>query len=107
MTPPPDASSLRGLTVLVPRAAWQAPVLSDRIRDRGGEVIEAPVLKIEPGDLDALRTAALELAAGSFTALCFTSPNGVRALAQRLAAEQLDRDVVERAGFIACVGAGT
>lgn len=107
MNPPAEASSLRGLKVLVPRAAWQASALSDRIRARGGEVIEAPVLQIEPGDLDELRTAAHELAAGSYAAVCFTSPNGVRALAQTLATEQLDPAIVRLAGLIACVGSGT
>jgi uroporphyrinogen III methyltransferase / synthase len=99
--------SLVGRTVLVPRAPEQAGELSDRIRALGGQVVEAPVLLIEPGDADALAGATRELADGGFAAVCFTSPNGVRAVARTLEDVGLDAEVVRRPSLIACVGPGT
>lgn len=99
--------SLAGAKVLVPRAPEQAGELSDRIRALDGEVVEAPVLLIEPGDTDALAAAVRELADGGFAALCLTSPNGVRALAQMLEALSVDAEVVRQTELIACVGPGT
>ncbi len=102
-----DTGSLAGAKVLVPRAPEQAAELSDRIRALGGEVVEAPVLLIEPGDTDALAVAVRELADGGFAAVCLTSPNGVRALAQSLEGLGIDAEVVRQAELIACVGPGT
>lgn len=102
-----DTGSLAGVKVLVPRAPEQAAELSDRIRALDGEVVEAPVLLIEPGDTDALATAVRELADGGFAAVCLTSPNGVRALAQAVEDLGVDAEVVRRAELIACVGPGT
>ncbi len=107
MTAAPGPSTLRGLRVLVPRAPEQAAELSDRVRARGGEVVEAPVLLIERGDADALAGAVRELADGRFAAICFTSPNGVRALATALETAHLDAEVVRRPSLVACVGPGT
>ncbi len=98
---------LEGARVLVPRASGQAGELSARIRALGGDVVEAPVLVIEPGDETALADAAAGLAAGRFAAVCFTSPNGVRAVATVLATHGHDASVVRSAGLLACVGAGT
>ncbi|MDQ4130729.1 MAG: uroporphyrinogen-III synthase, partial [Actinomycetota bacterium] len=67
---------LAGISVLVPRAAEQAPQLSERIRRLGGEVVEAATIVIGPGNSEELAAALAELAAGAFTAVCFTSPNG-------------------------------
>jgi uroporphyrinogen-III synthase len=107
VTSEPSVGGLAGRRVLVPRAPEQAPELSDRIRARGGEVVEAPVLLIEPGDGDTLRGAVRDLADGGFAAVCFTSPNGVRAVARTLDAVGLDAEVVRRPALIACVGPGT
>lgn len=98
---------LAGVRVLVPRAPGQARALSDRIRALGGEPVEAPVLTIEPGDRVALEHAVRDLAAGRFRVLCLTSPNGVDALADALAAAGLDTRALAGAGSVACVGRGT
>jgi uroporphyrinogen III methyltransferase / synthase len=103
----PGVGSLAGVRVLVPRAPAQAAALSDRIRALGGDPVEAPVLRIEDGDLSALRTAVEELAAGAFTLVCLTSPNGVAALADVLEDAGLDARALAAGGTIACVGSGT
>ena len=98
---------LAGARVLVPRAVEQAAELSDRIRARGGEPVESPVLVIEPGDRAALDTAVDELIGGTFVAVCLTSPNGVRGLAHVLRDRQVSAQVVADVGLLACVGPGT
>lgn len=98
---------LAGRRVLVPRSPGQAPELSDRIRARGGEPVQAPTILIEPGDDDALRAAVRDLAEGGFAALCLTSPNGVAALAGALRAEGLDARALAPARLLAVVGPGT
>jgi uroporphyrinogen-III synthase len=77
---------LAGVRVLVPRPPHQASELSRRIRDAGGEPVEAPTIATVPGDADALRAAVAGLVAGRFAGVCFTSGNGVRALASACAA---------------------
>lgn len=101
------AGSLAGARVLVPRAPEQAGELSDRIRALDGEVVEAPVLMIEPGDTDELARAVRDLADGTFAAVCLTSPNGVRALAGAVSELGEDVEVVGRVDLVACVGPGT
>jgi uroporphyrinogen III methyltransferase / synthase len=104
--PGPEASLL-GRRVLVPRAAGQAAALSERIRARGGEPVEAPVLTIEPGDREMLHAAVRDLAAGGFALVCLTSPNGVDAVAEALAAAGFDARAFAGTGRVACVGRGT
>jgi uroporphyrinogen III methyltransferase / synthase len=103
----PGVGPLAGVRVLVPRAPEQAAALSRRIRALGGDPVEAPVLRIEEGDLPALRDAVDELAAGAYTLVCLTSPNGVAALADVLEDAGLDARALSAAGTIACVGSGT
>ena len=103
----PAAGPLAGLRVLVPRSPEQASELSERIRARSGEPVEAPTILIEPGDDDALRAAVHDLAGGAFVALCLTSPNGVAALAATLDAEGLDARALDRVRVVAAVGPGT
>ena len=95
------------MRVLVPRAPAQAPELADRVRDLGGEPVEAPTILIEPGDDDALRAALRDLADGAFTVACLTSPNGVVAVEHALAAEGLDARVFAPLTLLAAVGPGT
>jgi uroporphyrinogen-III synthase len=102
-----SAGALAGRRVLVARAVGQAAELSDRIRAAGGEPIEAPVLRIEPGDTAALRAAMRDLAAGAYRWVGLTSPNGVDAVADALAAERLDARALAGADGVACVGSGT
>jgi uroporphyrinogen-III synthase len=70
----------------VPRPPHQASELSRRIRDAGGEPVEAATIETAPGDADALRAAVAGLVAGRFAGVCLTSGNGVRALASACAA---------------------
>jgi uroporphyrinogen-III synthase len=102
-----STSPLAGVEVLVPRAPEQAAELSERIRALGGRVVEAPVLLIEPGEIPALTEAVRGLGEGRFVAVCFTSPNGVRAVAKALDEAGLDGRAVRRADTVACVGPGT
>jgi uroporphyrinogen-III synthase len=106
-TPLPGSGPLAGTRVLVPRAPEQAAALSDRVRALGGDPVEAPVLRIEEGDLAALRAALRDLAAGAFQLVCLTSPNGVAAVADALDEEGLDARVFAGVVTIACVGPGT
>lgn len=98
---------LAGRRILVPRAQRQAPALSRRIREAGGQPVEAPVLLIEPGDAVQLDGAVAELADGAFHGVCFTSPNGVRGVAEALRRTDRTPDVVRTATLVACVGPGT
>lgn len=109
MTQSTDLASdaLTGVRVLVPRAQAQAPALSRRIRAAGGQPVEAPVLRIETGDVAALARAVKQLAAGRFPGVCFTSPNGVSGVAAALEAGGLDGRAVRSASLVACVGPGT
>jgi len=98
---------LRGVRVLNPRAAHQAPALTGRIRALGGESVEAPLLEVAPGDGDALDRAVRALADSAYELLALTSPNGVDALAGALAAAGLDARALAGARTVACVGPGT
>jgi uroporphyrinogen-III synthase len=97
---------LDGLAVLVARAPGQAAALSDRVRQLGGEPVEAPTIRILPGDRAGLTDALREAAAGRYAAICFTSPNGVEAVAAALADAGLDAGVLTGVQ-VAAVGAGT
>lgn len=101
------SAALAGRRVLVLRAPAQAAALSDRVRALGGEPVEAPVLRIEPGDLPALDAAVVEAASGSVALLCLTSPNGVDALADAVVRTGTDPAALRRVERIACVGRGT
>lgn len=72
---------LAGKRVLVPRPPHQASELTRRIAAAGGEPVEAATIATAPGDTAALRAATEELAAGRLSGVCFTSGNGVGAVA--------------------------
>ena len=101
------ARPLAGRRVLIPRARSQAGRLAERVRDLGGVAIEAPVLRIDPGDDAALRAALRDLAGGDFVLLCLTSRNGVDAVADGLEREGLDARALAGVASVACVGRGT
>ncbi len=66
---------LAGRRVVVTRAKHQAGKLSATLRGRGAEVIEMPVIEIEPLSPDG---EALDVfARGDLDLICFTSPNAV------------------------------
>lgn len=67
--------------MLVPRPPHQASALSARIRDAGGEPVEAATIRTAPGDAAGLVDAVCRLAADGFAGTCLTSANGVHALA--------------------------
>lgn len=100
------AEPLAGLSVLVPRAPEQAEALSARIRALGGEPVEAPTIEIRPGDRDRLVAALQGVARGEYTAVCVTSPNGVRAVAAALDDAGLDAQVFAEVQ-LAAIGPGT
>lgn len=100
MSPP---GPLAGRRVLVPRPPHQASALAARIRAAGGVAVEAPTIRTEPGDPDALRACVHDLAAGRAAGVCFTSGNGVHALAA--AADEAGVDRPELLAGLSLVGA--
>lgn len=98
---------LNGLRVLVPRTRDQASGLSMHVRSLGGEPIEAPTIRVEPGDHDHLAEAVADVANGAFAGVCLTSPNGVDAFATALESAGLDSRALARVDTVACLGPGT
>jgi len=94
-----DRRPLHGRTVAVTRARAQASGLASRLRELGAEVIEAPAIRIValPGDAPDL---------AGYDLVCFTSPNGVALLFDRL--ERAGADARTLAGAtVAAIGPGT
>ena len=103
---------LHGCTVVVTRARDRAGELASRLRALGAEVVEMPLIRVEPasgpgnpgGGRAAFDVGAL--VGGDQDMLCLTSPNGVRFLFDGLGAEGLDARAL--AGMrIAALGPGT
>ncbi len=94
---------LRGRSVAVTRARAQASGLAHALRELGATVIEAPVIRTQP------LTPAAPLDLSPYDLVCFTSPNAVDALFERLAqAARPPRDARALAGArIAAIGSGT
>jgi uroporphyrinogen III methyltransferase / synthase len=90
---------LAGMTVAVTRARAQASALSGRLRALGAAVVEAPAIRIVPRDGPAPDLSRYDL-------VCLTSPNGVRLLFDRLAADGLDARALAGAR-VAAIGPGT
>jgi uroporphyrinogen III methyltransferase / synthase len=90
---------LAGRVIAVTRARAQASGLAARLRTLGAEVVEAPVIRIEPLEGPAPDLARYDL-------VCLTSPNGVDALFERLRAA--GRDARAFSGTrVAAIGPGT
>jgi uroporphyrinogen III methyltransferase / synthase len=90
---------LHGRTVAVTRARPQASALAARLRELGATVVEAPAIRTQPLAAELPDIAAFDL-------VCLTSPTGVHALFERLAAA--GRDARALAGpAIAAIGPGT
>jgi uroporphyrinogen III methyltransferase/synthase len=98
---------LHGKTVAVTRARAQASGLASRLEGLGAEVIEAPVIRIEPKiETEAAQGAVRALGAGTYDVVCLTSPNGARLLLDALARVGLDARAL--AGTtLAVIGPGT
>lgn len=96
---------LFGKRVVVTRARKQAGVFSSLLRELGAEVIEMPVIRIEP-PRDRLAFGELVQEAHSYDWLIFSSPNGVDAFFELFFKIYDDARALGGA-FIAALGAGT
>jgi uroporphyrinogen III methyltransferase/synthase len=85
--------------VAVTRARAQASELGARLRVLGAGVVEAPAIRIVPLD-----GPAPDL--GRYDLVCLTSPNGVKLLFERLAADGRDARALGEAR-VAAIGPGT
>ena len=96
---------LSGRTVVVTRARAQSSGLAERLRALGAEVVETPVIRIEPRPLEGELAAALERI-GDYALVCLTSPNAAELLLDALTAT--GRDARALAGVaVAAVGPTT
>ncbi|MDX6377117.1 MAG: uroporphyrinogen methyltransferase / synthase [Gaiellaceae bacterium] len=87
---------LHGVTVAVTRARTQASELVRRLRDLGGGVVEAPVIRIEP-------VAGPPIDASGYDLVCLTSPNAPALLLERIGGDARLLAGVE----VAAIGPGT
>jgi uroporphyrinogen III methyltransferase/synthase len=94
---------LRGRTIAVTRARAQASGLARDLRALGASVVQAPVIRTR----SLAQSAPLNLS--GYDLVCLTSPNGVRALFERLAhATDPPRDARALANArVAAIGPGT
>ncbi|MGF1632447.1 MAG: uroporphyrinogen-III C-methyltransferase [Phycisphaerae bacterium] len=96
---------LFGRRVVVTRTRQQASDLAEMLAELGAEVIEAPMIRLEPaGDLVAVEDALRN--AGGYDWLVFTSANGASAAGERMT--RLGLDARALAGVkVAAVGQAT
>jgi len=90
---------LAGRTIAVTRARAQASELAGRLRELGATVVQAPVIRTRALPGPPIDPAPYDL-------ICLTSPNGVDALFERLAAAGLDARALAGAR-LAVIGPGT
>ena len=100
---------LSGRTVAVTRARAQTSGLARRLRELGAEVVQAPVIRIQPlaDGGTGLHPPPLDLS--PYDLICLTSPNGVAQLFERLAQSgHHPADARALAGArVAAIGPGT
>ncbi len=96
---------LDGKRIVITRARDQAQILSDKIRALGGVPVEMPAINIAPVSDFAALDEALDHAA-QYDWVVFTSANGVRAVAERLAARGLEIHRLS-IGKLAAIGPAT
>ena len=101
-----SAGPLAGSTVVVTRARAQASELSPRLEALGAEVIELPVIRIEPRPMDDTIAGTLD-AIESFQTIILTSANGVDQLFARLRERGLDARAIPRTATVVAVGPAT
>jgi uroporphyrinogen III methyltransferase/synthase len=95
---------LFGKRIVVTRSTQQAPLLSEKLRDLGADVIEMPATQIARLDLSPLRAAVADIA--SYDWLIFTSQNAVAIFWDQLLGA--GRDARALAGVkIAAIGPAT
>jgi len=100
-----ERAPLKGRRVLVTRARAQASELAEGLMQLGAQVYEFPTIRIEFTRDPALSAAVEKLAAGQYDWLVFTSVNGIDAVFEELARQNLDaRSVKAR---VAAVGSAT
>jgi uroporphyrinogen III methyltransferase/synthase len=86
---------LYGRRVVVTRARAQASGLAKTLRSLGAEVVELPVIRIEPTiESDEVRTAVEQI--DGYALIVLTSPNGVRLLFEAMRAAGLDARALGR-----------
>jgi uroporphyrinogen III methyltransferase / synthase len=93
---------LHGHVVAVTRARAQASSLAARLAELGAEVVETPVIRIEPRALDD----GFAERVGDYALVCLTSPNGAELLLDALADAGHDARVLAGA-TVAAIGPGT
>jgi uroporphyrinogen III methyltransferase/synthase len=95
-----ESRPLHGRTVAVIRARAQASKLAVQLRALGADVVETPVIRTQtiPGPVPVL---------SGFDLVCFTSPNGVEALFERLDTAGLDTRAFSAGTRVAAIGPGT
>jgi uroporphyrinogen III methyltransferase / synthase len=99
-----DQRPLFGKRIVVTRATQQAPILSEKLRELGADVIEMPATQIARLDLSRLRSAITGI--GEYDWLIFTSQNAVAIFWEQLLGA--GRDARALAGVkIAAVGPAT
>lgn len=100
---PQSEAPLRGVSVLITRAADDVAPFRARLEELGSTVLELPTIDFAPPlDWEKLDDALRNLA--RYHWIAFTSRNAVRAVFQRLADLNLERDLPE---FVAAVGPST
>ena len=96
---------LWGRTVVVTRARAQASELAARLRSLGAEVVETPVIRIEPRPVTGEVATAID-SIERYALVCLTSANGASLLLDALSAR--GRDARALAGAtVAAIGPGT
>jgi uroporphyrinogen III methyltransferase/synthase len=100
---------LSGRTVAVTRARAQTSGLARRLRELGAEVVQAPVIRIQPLAAGGTGLQPPPLDLSPYDLVCLTSPNGVAQLFERLAQSGRDpADARALAGArVAAIGPGT
>jgi uroporphyrinogen III methyltransferase/synthase len=91
-----DRRPLHGSTIAVTRARAQAGELVGRLRDLGADVIEVPVIRIEPLPGPPIDPSAYDV-------ICITSPNAPELLLERIGGDARRLAGVE----VAVIGPGT
>lgn len=97
---------LAGMSVLVTRPEGAADALISCLQSQGAEVLHFPAIRTIPPPSYAALDAALDQL-HTYDWLVFTSANGVRFTAERLAARHVDPYEGLRTCKIAVIGAGT
>ena len=78
-----EARPLFGKTIIVTRPRLQIAALAQPLEEAGAQVVECPVIQIEPPESWEICDGAIERLS-AYAWIVFTSPNGVRAFLRRL-----------------------